>query len=322
MDPRSPVPEVIIVDWGTSSFRAWLVRPVDAAVLAEIPAGIGMRDLPPRSFADYCSERLQPWLVRTPRPPVFLAGMVGAPTGWAPAPQVAVPQDAQSLAGYLMAAPGMEGAWILPGVKVDSLSPDRVDVMRGEEVQILGALTLTGRQDAVVCLPGTHSKWARVAEGCLVDFTTFMTGEFHGVLMAHSLLGQGCPPSPQAGGAEASKGPSAFEQGLQQSATHEGGLLSHAFAARTRRLLRGLPVDDVADFLSGVVIGEELKGAAALGILPCPEVILVGADALVARYQVALRALGYAVVHVNAREATLNGVLSVVEEAALSLSLC
>lgn len=302
------VPEVIIVDWGTTSFRAWLVQRDTGAVIEEISNGVGMRDLPPRPFADYCAERLGPWLDRFPRPPVYLAGMVGAPTGWTTAPQLAVPQDAASLGQAVVPAPGLPRAWILPGVKVDTEGSDRVDVMRGEEVQILGALALTGRRDAILCLPGTHSKWVRVESGRIVDFTTFMTGEFHGVLMAHSLLGQGCPEMQGGRGIKAS-----FHDGLHDVDRHGGGLLSHAFAARTRRLLRDLAVEDVSDFLSGVLIGEEIRGALAMGYLPCPDVVLVGASHLAQRYQAALSEHGWGTEVVLARDASLSGVRAVVD---------
>ena len=41
----------------------------------------------------------------------------------------------------------------------------------------------------LAALPGTHSKWACVEAGRIVDFVTFMTGELWHVLLAHSILG-------------------------------------------------------------------------------------------------------------------------------------
>ncbi len=297
-------PALILVDWGTSAFRAWLVEAETGAILGHLPDGEGMRALAGRSFAAYCADRLGPWLARGPRPPVYMAGMVGAPTGWIAAPQPALPLRPEELAAHVMAAPGMDDAWILPGVRVDSTAPDRVDVMRGEEVQILGALHHAGRSDAVLCLPGTHSKWARVTNGVLDDFTTFMTGEIYGALLSATLLGQGCDPS-------AHGAPGAFQAGLAEAERTggAGGLLAHAFAARTRRLYRDLGTDDVPAFLSGLLIGEELAGATALGYLPQDTVLLVGATTLTARYGEALSKRGIAPVAIPAAEATLSGAL-------------
>lgn len=295
--------DLIVVDWGTTSFRAWLVDGATGAVRDTLPSGRGMKELSGTSFRDYCAERLAPWRQGDAPPPVYLAGMVGAPTGWAPAPQPALPLRPEDLAAHMVPAPGLDRAWLLPGVRVDEADPDRVDLMRGEEVQVLGALARSSRRDGVLCLPGTHSKWARVRDGVLTDFTTFMTGEVYGALLGHTLLGQGVSAdAPAADDA-------AFAQGLAEAERSDAGLLAHAFAARTRRLYRGLPPEAVPSFLSGLVIGEELKGAAALGYLPTDGVLLVGADALATRYGRALAERDSTATAVPAAEATLAGVL-------------
>ena len=64
------------------------------------------------------------------------------------------------------------------------------DVMRGEETQIFGALALSGRDEGLFLLPGTHSKWAEVKDGRIVSFRTFMTGEVFGALKDHTILGR------------------------------------------------------------------------------------------------------------------------------------
>ncbi|MCF8480403.1 MAG: 2-dehydro-3-deoxygalactonokinase [Rhodospirillum sp.] len=297
-------PRVIIVDWGTTAFRAWLMDGATGAILDHIPDGRGMRDLSGSSFRDYCVERLAPWRAIPPCPPIYMAGMVGAASGWAEAPQPPTPVDAQALAAGIIPAPDLENAWILPGVRVDTVDPDRVDVMRGEETQIIGALSLTGRTDATVCLPGTHSKWTRVRGGVIEDFATFMTGELHGVLMNHTILGLGCP----AGGPSLPPGP-AFDEGLAE-AERAGRLLSHVFAARVRRLYRHLRPEGVSDFLSGLLIGEELSDARSRGFIPSSsDVLLVGATALSLRYARALESHGLIPLAVPSAAATQRGVL-------------
>jgi 2-dehydro-3-deoxygalactonokinase len=298
-------PCLIIIDWGTTAFRAWLLDDATGAILEHIPKGLGMRELAGSSFRDYCAERLAPWRSEAPSAPIYMVGMVGAASGWTEAPQPPLPVDAKALAASIIPAPGLDNAWILAGVRVDTRDPDRVDVMRGEETQIIGALSLTERTDAVVCLPGTHSKWAKVSGGVIEDFTTCMTGEFHKAFMTHTILGLGCPA---VGGGLVPPGP-AFAQGLAES-EGQGSLLSLAFSARARRLYRDLTADDVSDFLSGLLIGTELLDARSRGFIPpSPEVLLVGETALSLRYAMAFEARGITPVPVSPAAATQRGVL-------------
>ncbi|WP_413208084.1 2-dehydro-3-deoxygalactonokinase [Rhodospirillum sp. A1_3_36] len=298
-------PRLIIIDWGTTSFRAWLMDGVTGAILEHIPSGVGMRELSGSSFRDYCAERLAPWRSTAPLAPIYMVGMVGAASGWTEAPQPPLPVDAAALAASIIAAPGLDNAWILAGVRVDTRAPDRVDVMRGEETQIIGALSLTERTNAVVCLPGTHSKWARVSGGVIEDFTTCMTGELHKALMTHTILGLGCQPAVSG---PAHPGPT-FAQGLAES-DGEGSLLSLVFSARARRLYRDLAADGVSDFLSGLLIGTELLDVRSRGfIAPAPEVLLVGEAVLSLRYAMAFEARGIVPVPVSPAAATQRGVL-------------
>ena len=69
---------------------------------------------------------------------------------------------------------------ILPGIA--QRDPKAPDVMRGEETQLLGALGVDAADDAVVCMPGTHSKWVRANGGTVERFATFMTGELFDVV--------------------------------------------------------------------------------------------------------------------------------------------
>ncbi len=295
---------VIIVDWGTTSFRAWLVECETGAVLDTVPSGRGLRSMSGQSFPDYARERLAPWRDEaTGTPPVLMAGMVGAPSGWRKAGQPPLPVGAEELAARIVPAEGLAGAWILPGVHLRD-TEGHVDVMRGEEAQILGAMALLGHTDGLFCLPGTHSKWARANDGCLVDFTTFVTGELRAVLLGHSILGE--PAT-----ADTPFDPAAFDQGLAQAA-RPGGPLHHVFSSRGRFLYDALAADDIASFLSGVLIGAELDGALAR----YPEattnaVVLVGGETLRAPYERAFTARGLRIAWVPADQATRAGVLAV-----------
>lgn len=177
---------------------------------------------------------------------------------------------------------------IVPGLSVqhsDGLPANfpiaQHDVMRGEEVQIFGALSLTGLQDATVVLPGTHSKWALVEGGRVMRFRSFMTGEVYALLSQQSILSRTLPP-------DAPWHDNTFTQAVLL-AQRTPSVLSSIFATRTLALFDTLPAEQHPSFLSGLLIGEELR---AMQIQNQGQVLLVGNAQLTARYQSALQALG------------------------------
>lgn len=297
---------VIIVDWSTKSFRAWLVDLETGATLDEIPEGRGMRDLARSEFPGYCRAVLSRWRddPSQPRPPVYMAGMVGSVLGWLTAPQPPLPQGPEDLSQHVVAAEGMGDTWIVPGVRLEG-EQDRVDVMRGEEVQIFGALDVAERKDAVLCLPGNHSKWAEARDGRLIRFTTSMTGEIFQTCLDHTILGQ--PADRKAPWSQ-----SAFERGLKQ-ADRPDGLLHHLFTARSRHLYGDLGGGDIAAFLSGLLIAHEIR-AMEDSYRPGQDILLVSADALRGPYETALKAAGHNPVWISAKDATVRGVRSVVRQ--------
>jgi 2-dehydro-3-deoxygalactonokinase len=168
---------------------------------------------------------------------------------------------------------------IVPGL---SDSHDGVpDVMRGEEVQIFGAMALTGLSDGLFVLPGTHNKWATVKKGRVTGFRTFMTGEFYALLSQHSILARTLDTS-------APLDEAAFMQGVTQSDNGQG-LLHNAFGARTLSLFDRMPARELSSYLSGILIGEELR---TQSVHAANELVLIGTTALTQRYLLALRASG------------------------------
>ena len=253
------LPALISVDWGTSSFRAYLVDAVGRQI-ETIPDGKGALTLQPGEHEAYIDARLKPWRTQFPGLPVIASGMVGARQGWLEAPYVACPAGAAEIARATVLAPG--GVRILPGMScLDARGAP--DVMRGEETQILGA-----GGDGVFVLPGTHSKWARVEGGRIVDFATFMTGEVFAVLKTHSVLGRMMTPSREGGG---------FRLGLEAAGAleHPGDLLHAAFMARSFGLFGTVEADQLAEYLSGLLIGAEIlagaRGAKSATVIGTPE---------------------------------------------------
>lgn len=288
MSDASPV--FISVDWGTSSFRAYLADGAGHA-LDEIPSGTGALALKPGEHEPYLSARIGHW----PRLPVIASGMVGARQGWLEAPYAPCPAGAEEIARAIVVAPSptLGGVRILPGVSV--FAPDGApDVMRGEETQILGALAASGREDGLFVLPGTHSKWARVEGGRITGFATYMTGEVFAVMKDHSVLGRMMAP------AEAGEG---FARGVDAAAglDHPGDLLHALFRARTFGLFDQLPPHQLPEYLSGLLIGAEII-AGARGMTAA---VVIGSEALVTRYQAAGERLGVAFSAAPANCATL-----------------
>lgn len=230
----------IAVDWGTTNRRAWRIGP-GGAVEDHCEDGAGIMSVPASGFAAE-AEGLR---ARLGDLPMLLGGMIGSDRGWRSVPYVACPADMAAIASGVVWIDPRTG--IIPGVAQDSR--DTPDVMRGEEVQIIGALA-SGLvpDDGVLCLPGTHSKWVRLQGKRIERLATWMTGEFFGLLRAHSIL------APQMEG-QAGVGPD-FVAGVAAAA--EGDPLGRLFAVRAARLL-GAPLIDGPGYVSGLLIGAEVR---------------------------------------------------------------
>ncbi len=275
---------LIAIDWGTTSARAYRI---DAAgdVFGSRSAPLGIQTVQDGGFVGALDALLDDW--RGDAAPRMACGMIGSRQGWIEAPYVACPADLAGLGAALTHTPGGELA-IVPGARcLDSAGVP--DVMRGEETQLAGAVAPDdGRVLAV--LPGTHSKWALVDCGHLVEFATFMTGELYAVLLAHSILGR---MAERAAPSNANGGP-AFARGVTRGLAGDG--LAHViFGARTLALAGELAPADVGDWLSGVLLGHEIDSARAWASergCDATRVRVIGGDALTARYVGALAQAG------------------------------
>jgi 2-dehydro-3-deoxygalactonokinase len=277
---------LIAIDWGTTSARAYRVD-ATGGVIAERSAPLGIQAIADRQFGPALDALLGDW--RDDAAPRIACGMVGSRQGWVEAPYVACPVDLAGLGGALARTP-VGALAIVPGARcVDGAGIP--DVMRGEETQIAGAL---GADDGTMLavLPGTHSKWALVERGRLLAFATFMTGELYAVLLAHSILGRMADRTQS--GAEAVG--AAFACGVARGLAGDG--FSHwIFGARTLALTGELAPVEVGDWLSGALIGHEIRAARSwaqqLGASrQHDDVTLIGGDAIVARYASALAQAG------------------------------
>ena len=182
-------PALIGLDWGTSSLRAYLLGP-NGTLIDRRAEGWGIQHLPaggyPAAFRGVAGE----WLDRWPALPVLAAGMVGSRNGWREVPYVECPADPASIASGLVAFDsGCGTIHLVPGLMQGGSLPD---VMRGEEMQIVGALAMQPAlaERSLLVLPGTHCKWAVLERGRVVRFTTYLTGELFAMLRDHSIIGR------------------------------------------------------------------------------------------------------------------------------------
>lgn len=274
------------VDWGTTSFRAYRLDAAGGIVEAR-RADAGIRAIDDGDFEGAFEQLVGDWLDADPAVPVVLSGMIGSRQGWLEAPYLECPAAVADLGTALVPLDLARGRRIhlAPGLSTRDAG-GVPDVMRGEEVQILGAVDRLGVDRATLCLPGTHSKWARVEDGRVAGFATHLTGEAFEALRRHTILGRTIE--------HAAWDDAAFLAGVDRSGA-TGGLLHHLFGVRAAGLFGELPPASSGAFLSGLLIGHELR--AETGTRGRDPVFLIGEAGLVRLYAEALRRLG-----VEARE--------------------
>jgi 2-dehydro-3-deoxygalactonokinase len=298
--PRGASAAFVVVDWGTTSFRGWLMSAA-GEVLTESRGGEGMLHCSAagNGFAPVLRDHLER-LGAPDGAPVLICGMAGARQGWVEAPYMKTPTrlDALHEGAIRVDAPDIGDVRILPGVA--QAYADRPDVMRGEETQLLGVTEpdFTG----LVCIPGTHSKWIRIDAGELVEFSTYMTGELFSVIGQHSILAHAVETT----GAPATKDGEPFGEGLARALAAPTALTASLFRLRAAQLLGFEQRGDGSARLSGLLIGAELADAAhRYG--PLRSVRLIAAGALGGLYESALTAQGLEVTRIDAEQASQHG---------------
>lgn len=285
--------EFIAVDWGTTNRRCYVVDPVGTVSEVKQDEG-GILAIEPDSFANEAAIIRE----RHGNRPLLMAGMIGSDRGWVEVPYVGCPVGIEDLA--------RAAAWIVPGQiaivpGVSDTAAGRADVMRGEEVQFLGAVAAgLVPADALLCQPGTHCKWARMEAGRIAGFTTTLTGELFALLAKHSLL------APQIGDSVAAD--SNFLAGIEQA--RQGDILASLFSVRAAAAL-GKDAGPGASFISGLLIGADV--AARPGVAGS-EVYVLAEPKLGDLYSFAIEACGGSARLVDSREAFVAGMLQIWRE--------
>ena len=279
----------IAVDWGTTNRRAYRID-ASGKCVEEFEDHKGVLAVPPGGFPAAVAEIRQ----RLGDHPLLLAGMIGSNRGWKEARYVPCPAGIDELAQNLVWAGDREA--IVPGVSY--VGNGRADVMRGEEVQLLGAVA-AGLVDpmSLVCHPGTHNKWAMLRHGAIHSFMSVMTGELFSLLKDHSIL------------SDLLQGPvevnDAFKRGVQQSMEHET-LPADLFGVRAQVLLAQAKNEDAASYTSGLLIGADVR----IGLTQPfgAEVTIIGRPDLTSLYAAAVTEHGRSATQLDGEQSFLAGI--------------
>ena len=278
----------LAVDWGTTNRRVYLIEDGCVARTERDDRGV-------TAVSDFAKEAAA-IRARFGDLPMLLAGMVGSNIGWRAAPYVPAPAGVGELAASLLRIDDRTG--IVPGVS--TLAEGRPDVMRGEEVQLLGAVAagLVPR-NALLVQPGTHCKWATMRDGRIAGFTTAMTGELFALLRTHGLLAAQLHGDVTAN--------AAFRDGVEAAKRRD--LAASLFGIRAAKMLGTRDDADAAAYASGLLIGSDV--AARLDEAPDAGVFILSGPELGNLYTAAIAANGRSASLIDSHAAFVAGILAI-----------
>lgn len=244
------------------------------------------------SLEDALFETIRPWTAEWGNLPVLMSGMIGSNIGWHVVPYVKCPAPIRSIRSRCESfEAGGHRVSIVPGVSCRNALGEP-DLMRGEELQILGWHENRPEEAAgehILCLPGTHTKWVRLVDGVVETFMTALSGELYDVLCRHSIL------VPEAGpAAPAAFDESSFRRGLALARRSAGDLLNTLFSVRSRRIETPERGEDPASYLSGLIVGADVIAGLKRFLPGSGTVELIGDVALCRKFAIVLDALGLA----------------------------
>ena len=284
----------IAIDWGSSNLRVWALNN-NNAILDSILSNDGMLGLASNEFEPLLFEKISKWGVGDANIPILCCGMVGAKQGWVEAPYASIPYNLMQEADNVKVrcSDHRLNVRILGGLRQDNPA----DVMRGEETQIRGFLSIFSNFDGIICLPGTHTKWVHVSAGEVISFRTFMSGELFDLLSKYSVLKH----SVKSDGWSDKE----FKSAVSESISNPQKIFSDFFKLRADHLLKQVEQSELRSKLSGYIIGVELAGAKPYWL--GQNVVILGNDNLSKIYKTALEGQGIFAQEIDATECTLNG---------------
>ncbi len=274
----------VAIDWGSTSFRAYLFE--GDTVIEHREANCGITNIAqenrPDAFEAILQTQVGDWL--EPDDHLLLCGMITSVHGWIETAYIPCPLDCVSISRNLKRFETAHRIlYFIPGV---SQTDPHADVMRGEEVQLLG-LSEGLHNDVephTVVMPGTHSKWATLQDGNILNFNTIATGELYKTLLEHTLIGQMAITE------------SWCETTFLNAVAHgynNSNVISQLFTARSSVLLNLMHHEQVSSYLSGLLIGSEIREGTGMSDLSGSNVTVVGSPTLTKNYLCAMNSLGF-----------------------------
>ncbi|MDO6693894.1 2-dehydro-3-deoxygalactonokinase [Aliiglaciecola sp. 3_MG-2023] len=297
----------LIVDWGTSNLRIFLMSH-DDQLIKKTESAMGLLRVENADFAAALEKILSPWLLNFKKLPVFMAGMVGSVNGWHSVDYVETYVNVAKLSqrSFHFELPWLAPATIISGVLHVDKSKKTKDVMRGEEVQVFGLVEKyysdifvkelnnnTYASNLNIILPGTHSKHVKVVNKTITELSSFMTGELFSVISQHTILGKDLPPQ--------QFNTDAFDLGVREGQTTQ--LTQMLFQTRTHKLFNSIGATYIKSYLSGLLIGNELQ------LVKKQHTFLIGSPNLCSKYQLACEALAIPVTIVDGDDCFLAGMV-------------
>ena len=263
------------VDWGSSWFRAYRFDS-SGNHIDSISAECGIKFVEDKGFESTLRAQIGHWI--SPGDAVVLSGMITSRNGWVESNYIKCPANLNDIVKCCSRATSTDTEFLfLPGISQSV----PVDVMRGEELQLLGATQQS--KSNIFVIPGTHSKWAVVEDMIVKEFRTIPTGELFDLLIRHSLIG--------ALAEESNHNETAFNQGVE-TGFETSHIVSDLFTTRSSILLKQKTGCDACSWLSGLLIGNEIREGQTLTSLDHAPLEVIGSSALCEKYCVAFEHLG------------------------------
>lgn len=290
---------IILGDWGTSSCRLYLCDGETILGSATAP-GIKFVDNPAETF----TKTIEPWVAKYGALEAVLCGMVGSNIGWSDAGYMECPVGLSDYGDKLVHVETAIGSVkIVPGVKTSIGLAGTPDVMRGEETQILG-WAASHPSDALLCLPGTHTKWVQIENGKIKNFMTSVNGELFDVILNHSVLVGGTNLPPACIGDE-------YRHGLERAANGTP-LTQQLMSVRSYQIMGTYDVIQAKSYLLGLLIGSDVFGS--LKFAQGTPISVIGGSAPASFYAEAIRTLGGEANIYGGQEASLTGLREIIAQ--------
>jgi 2-dehydro-3-deoxygalactonokinase len=292
------------VDWGSSNFRAYAVD-TEGNVRQRTKAHQGVSRICDGNFSGTLKRLLGKWFNKYPDTPLVMLGTIGARQGWQEVECAEGPTNSKFLADFVEKIHNHRfkcEIHVVPGVRLWHENRVSMDQMRGEEVQILGALKqLPEEETQYVCCPGSHPKWVKVHNQTICQLKTFMTGELYNLLSRNGVLSRMMESN--------ITDFDAFAQGLKLVQKSDA-ILADLYSVYNESLLENIVQTALPSYLSGILIGSEIKQAKT--IYPeMTKVIFVGAPWLMDMYQAAAHLFGLSSDSVKSDVATVAGLFDI-----------